>query len=257
MLVYVYQLSIQLIDLVKKFKNISMKNKNSHITIFLFITVIFLFGCSNPTTNENNREIAYLKSSNKQLKIIVDDTYSQYIELSNNDIVEEIVDSCGYFINEIEKNNINSKKFNEIKGWLINNINDDFNDVDFDIVTTEIGRQLFINKILSYELSQLSDFKKRKMLRFFQTDMVKLVSVKDTISYAKNIQLNIETKYSCRAERVKIIYQGDTILDNQNIFSIKYSNPKRGENILKVPFIYKRWGKETQFDSVEVKFYVK
>jgi len=80
-----------------------MKNKNSHITIFLFITVIFLFGCSNPTTNENNREIAYLKSSNKQLKIIVDDTYSQYIELSNNDIVEEIVDSCGYFINEIEK----------------------------------------------------------------------------------------------------------------------------------------------------------
>jgi len=95
------------------------------------------------------------------------------------------------------------------------------------------------------------------MLRFFQLDLVKFTPKKDTIPYSKSIQLDIETKYSCANERSKIIYQGDTILDNQNIFSIKYSNPKRGENILKVPFIWKRWGEESRFDTIEVKFYVK
>lgn len=225
--------------------------------IAIVAMIFFLYSCNQTSIKDNNNEIEYIKSSNNQLKNIVDDTYNQYKEFSNRLIVKEIVDSCGHYIMEIEKNNIDSEKFIEIKEWLVKKSKVDFNNISFDIVKTELGRQLFVNKILSYELSELLYFKKRQMMRFFQMDIIKFVPIKDTFAYAKNIQLEIETKYFCDNERSKIIYQGDTILDNQNVFSIKYSNPKRGENILKFPFIYKRWGEETQFNNIEVKFYVK
>jgi hypothetical protein len=221
--------------------------------------IIILYSCNHTSTKDYNNEIAYLKSSNKLLKNIVKNTYSQYVELSGNDIVivKELVDSCGYIIKELEKNKIDSKKFSEIKEWLIRKCDEDFSVIDYEIVKTEIGRQILVNKILSYELFLLSYFRKSQMMSFFQMDLVKFVPLQDTFAYAKNIQLEIETKYLCDDVRSKIIFQGDTILDNENVFSINYSNPKKGENILIFPFIYKRWGEETQFNNIKVKFYVK